>query len=79
VGHDRSDGHDELRRRLRASPVPASPHASRSYEATMHLLVAIEAAGPDRVAIRDELARMQRTTLARLEDGAWVVSPLESP
>jgi ABC-type branched-subunit amino acid transport system substrate-binding protein len=78
-GDDAPDGHDELRTRLRASPAPVSPHARRSFDAAMHLLAAIEIAGPERVAIRDTLSEMRTATLARLEDGAWVVSALETP
>jgi len=78
-GDDAPDAHDELRTRLRASPAPVSPHARRSFDATMHLLAAIEIAGPERVAIRAALSDMRTVTLARLEDGAWVVSALDTP
>jgi ABC-type branched-subunit amino acid transport system substrate-binding protein len=71
--------HEDLRRRLGASRLPVSPHAARSFDATMHLLVAIELGGPEREAIREALGKMERATLARLDDGAWTESPLDSP
>jgi hypothetical protein len=70
---------DDLRRRLGLSRLPASPHATRSFEAAEHLLAAIERGGPERQAIREALREMEQVTLARLEDGAWQFRILPHP
>jgi hypothetical protein len=70
---------DDLRRRLGLSRLPPSPHATRSFEATEHLIAAIERGGPERQAIREALREMEYVTLARLEDGAWHFRVLSQP
>jgi len=69
---------ETLRRRPAVARVSVSPQAGRSFEAAMHLLVAIELAGSEQDAVRDTLQEMSEPGLAVLENGAWSVSPLGS-
>jgi hypothetical protein len=70
-----NDGDRE--RRLGLSRRLTPPHGARSFEATMHLLAAIELGGSGREAIRNTLREMEAVTLARLENGAWTLSSLD--
>ncbi len=56
----------------KSTAMPSSP-GDHSYLATAHLLAAIEVAGPGRKAVREELQRKRRDTVARFEGGVWRV------
>jgi ABC-type branched-subunit amino acid transport system substrate-binding protein len=70
---------DALRDLLGVSRSRPSPHASRSFDAAVHLMAAIELAGAEPEAVRGALCEMNAVTLARLTNGAWSFSRLDSP